>query len=60
VPTEFDTRHSALRSSLDDPQAHPSVIDEQLTVRLEDREYLAMGKTQARGVAEPLVAGEPY
>jgi hypothetical protein len=60
VSAEFDTRYSALRSSLYDPQAHTSVVNQELTVRLEDREHFAMGQTQVCGVAEPLVEGEPY
>ena len=51
MPAYFDTGHSALRSSLCDPQAHASVVDQELTVRFEDREDFPMGQTQVCGIA---------
>ena len=51
MPAYFDTGHGALRSSLCDPQAHASVVDQELTVRFEDREDFPMGQTQVCGIA---------
>ena len=60
MPAHFDACHGALWSSLFNPQAHASVVDQQLTVRLEDREHFPMRETQVRGVTWPLSEVEPH
>jgi hypothetical protein len=58
--TQFDPGHSTLWPRLFDPQAQAAVVDQQLTVRLENRERFTIGQTQVPGVAWHLLEVDPH